>query len=148
MKVGGRNWVVTGSSNPEVECPLSSPMQSAKSSRQRGCPAEGSRRLPAGTGHGAQESLGPIGRLVTAQTSSQTSSQRPRRDEARTRRASQVSDFLMKFWLRGQDLNLRPLGYEPNELPDCSTPRSHHSNHAYQRQRSLKTDTSNFAWFS
>jgi hypothetical protein len=23
---------------------------------------------------------------------------------------------------RGQDLNLRPLGYEPNELPDCSTP--------------------------
>ena len=28
-------------------------------------------------------------------------------------------------WLRGVDLNHRTLGYEPNELPDCSTPRIH-----------------------
>jgi glycosyltransferase involved in cell wall biosynthesis len=27
-------------------------------------------------------------------------------------------------WLRGVDLNHRPLGYEPNELPDCSTPHN------------------------
>jgi hypothetical protein len=29
----------------------------------------------------------------------------------------------LEIWLRGRDLNPRPLGYEPNELPDCSTPR-------------------------
>ena len=26
-------------------------------------------------------------------------------------------------WLRGPDLNRRPSGYEPDELPGCSTPR-------------------------
>ncbi len=28
-----------------------------------------------------------------------------------------------KSWLRGLDLNQRPSGYEPDELPGCSTPR-------------------------
>src|SRR5262245_30063670 len=29
----------------------------------------------------------------------------------------------LRTQLRGQDLNLRPRGYEPRELPGCSTPR-------------------------
>ena len=40
-------------------------------------------------------------------------------------------------WLRGVDLNHRPLGYEPNELPDCSTPQFDHNNGVWGRQ----TDT-------
>ena len=38
-----------------------------------------------------------------------------------TELSGHTNSFL--FELRGQDLNLRPSGYEPDELPDCSTPR-------------------------
>ncbi len=38
-------------------------------------------------------------------------------------------------WLRGLDLNQRPLGYEPNELPGCSTPRKHYSGSSQDWQR-------------
>ncbi len=40
-------------------------------------------------------------------------------------------------WLRGVDLNHRPLGYEPNELPDCSTPQSDHSQWFQSRQLTI-----------
>ena len=41
-------------------------------------------------------------------------------DETRCNYAS----YNREKWLRGLDLNQRPSGYEPDELPGCSTPRS------------------------
>ena len=32
-----------------------------------------------------------------------------------------------EIWLRGRDLNPRPSGYEPDELPGCSTPHFQNS---------------------
>ena len=43
--------------------------------------------------------------------------------EGRMEANREIVKFAEDFWLRGRDLNPRPLGYEPNELPDCSTPR-------------------------
>ncbi len=42
--------------------------------------------------------------------------------QRRCHRSGTASDLDLCWW-RGQDLNLRPSGYEPDELPDCSTPR-------------------------
>src|SRR5580658_1023134 len=52
----------------------------------------------------------------------------------------------LKFpkWLRGLDLNQRPLGYEPNELPGCSTPHLDSNNRGKQGQ-TMQTQASQ--WF-
>ena len=47
-----------------------------------------------------------------------------RLDHDRTKIEPQAENSLQK-WLRGRDLNPGPQGYEPCELPDCSTPRQH-----------------------
>lgn len=39
------------------------------------------------------------------------------------RQSSILTIIRMHHWLQGQDLNLRPSGNEPDELPNCSTPR-------------------------
>ena len=47
---------------------------------------------------------------------------------------AQVRFSALSPWLRGLDLNQRPSGYEPDELPDCSTPRLHDSGSGVVRQ--------------
>src|SRR5437763_14501643 len=42
-------------------------------------------------------------------------------------------------WLRGVDVNHRPLGYEPNELPGCSTPHIHDNNEHRRWSNFLQT---------
>jgi hypothetical protein len=52
----------------------------------------------------------------------------------KSRQAAYAGSPLSGHWLRGVDLNHRPLGYEPNELPDCSTPRTDNNNPPICRQ--------------
>ena len=43
------------------------------------------------------------------------------------------------IWLREMDLNQRPLGYEPNELPSCSIPRYKFIQTSYGGERGIRT---------
>ena len=49
--------------------------------------------------------------------------------QQKSRPIGPAPDLRISEW-RGEDLNLRPSGYEPDELPDCSTPRRRNSLHA------------------
>jgi hypothetical protein len=51
-----------------------------------------------------------------------------KRKRAASRGPNLISVFSIGSWLRGLDLNQRPLGYEPNELPGCSTPQLQFTN--------------------
>ncbi|CEG52278.1 hypothetical protein PXNS11_230088 [Stutzerimonas xanthomarina] len=42
--------------------------------------------------------------------------------DVQTKKATRLSGLFV-IWLREPDLNRRPSGYEPDELPDCSIPR-------------------------
>jgi hypothetical protein len=52
-------------------------------------------------------------------------------------RLAQPIESKRRVWLRGVDLNHRPLGYEPNELPDCSTPHKNHNSRVVKGQTSV-----------
>src|SRR5947207_6084922 len=50
-----------------------------------------------------------------------------KKNAAGKQRPLQQNRLLLRFWLRGRDLNPRPSGYEPDELPGCSTPHFENS---------------------
>ncbi len=68
------------------------------------------------------KSLGTILGTIADLDSSQKNEQNP---NTTRNLLSWITFTEREGWLRGMDLNHRPLGYEPNELPDCSTPHSH-----------------------
>ena len=45
--------------------------------------------------------------------------------KSKKRKALESLNSKAFFTLRGLDLNQRPSGYEPDELPNCSTPRQY-----------------------
>ncbi len=67
-------------------------------------------------------------------TKNQIVSARPHRNGYKIGTPQELGSTVAFGALRGLDLNQRPLGYEPNELPGCSTPHSDNSSHGMQGQ--------------
>ena len=62
---------------------------------------------------------------MTDKSGKRTEHGQSERNEKGAEFSSRIKTLFSKVvWLRGLDLNQRPLGYEPNELPGCSTPHS------------------------
>src|SRR5215831_8871601 len=74
---------------------------------------------------------------------------RPRRKEVGVMtKANAIGDSVRsdeEIWLRGLDLNKRPSGYEPDELPGCSTPRIYYLERDHEIKPKMRLTNSKMA---
>ena len=67
-------------------------------------------------------------------------------NRAENKKAPPVGRTMRRLiWLRGLDLNQRPSGYEPDELPGCSTPHRYYGERGGPTQPEMLSMSSDFA---
>jgi hypothetical protein len=94
------------------------------------------RVVPPWRGRVGRPGLGGGSRQLDGNHPRVTCMHRTQTHRSRPRRTGSIAGISPRWW-RGQDLNLRPSGYEPDELPDCSTPRREHDDRPRCRRRQL-----------